>query len=271
MGFMRARHKTRPILLPPKKKNPFVFAFLAKEKKDDLFWHHPHTRFVPWHFLPLNAPSPLSLFSPVEWKERIIAPFFSLHDQICVSQKKGERRRKRDRSKRRKMPFRPSSHFLWASKADAADYWIPSFGGRKRGCDASHVLTFSLLFRLVFEGDISLTHSTAVFSVIVGRWRCTFTRVQISTFNLFFFQAQKRELDHIRQNYRKNSLARSSPGGSPTAPGSKGALADPPFVFLSSETGGGPGGGGMGGSDEEEEEKWINRCWASFEEIAFRQ
>jgi hypothetical protein len=28
-----------------------------------------------------------------------------------------------------------------------------------------------------------------------------------------FLQAQKRELDHIRQNYRKNSLARSPKGG----------------------------------------------------------
>ncbi len=81
--------------------------------------------------------------------------------------------------------------------------------------------------------------------------------------SLYFslFQAQKRELDHIRQNYRKNSLARS-----PTSEAAKtksdsaagktaaaSAAADPPpFVLLSSESGGGPGGGGLGGSDEED-------------------
>ena len=82
--------------------------------------------------------------------------------------------------------------------------------------------------------------------------------------SLYFslFQAQKRELDHIRQNYRKNSLARSptseaakakSDSAAGKASAASSAAADPPpFVLLSSESGGGPGGGGMGGSDEED-------------------
>ena len=76
--------------------------------------------------------------------------------------------------------------------------------------------------------------------------------------HLFFLQAQKRELDHIRQNYRKNSLARSPVASSASVSGhphGDQAQPEPPMVFFSSETGGGPGGGGMGGSDDDEDEE----------------
>lgn len=75
---------------------------------------------------------------------------------------------------------------------------------------------------------------------------------------IFLLQAQKRELDHIRQNYRKNSLARTpvkSPvSRSPIAVFDESRDAEPPMVLVSSESGGGPGGGAMGGSDDEDDE-----------------
>ena len=40
----------------------------------------------------------------------------------------------------------------------------------------------------------------------------------VLSFLCFSLQAQKRELDHIRQNYRKNSLARSAAKGVSTDP-----------------------------------------------------
>ena len=79
----------------------------------------------------------------------------------------------------------------------------------------------------------------------------------MASLKLFFgpFQAKKRELDKLRHNYRKNSLARASPGASAaagvSANPSGGALSadDAPMLMISSDSGGGPGGGGMGGSD----------------------